>query len=334
MKSNRLLLALLPIIGTVYGCKPHDRVAPSAGIAQASPPRSLAAVRFELCSDGLPLSGMWKSDPAFADVNGDGHLDLAGLPRLGNGPRVWLGNSAGSWTESSQGLEYERSCGGGLEFGDVNNDGLLDLAVADHCQGLFVYLGDGAGHWTMVVKGVYPTELGGDPTMIAGAEDLALGDVNGDGNLDIVSGASDVGGINVYLGDGTGRGWTRLAGNLPSRTWANRVKLQDVNNDGTLDIIASYAEGPRIWLNNGQAVWTPALQGLPSPMMQGVYVSVEMGDFNNDGLLDLAAANWVDGPELYLQEQGGSWRKQPDLFPEILGGASALDIGDLDRDGH
>jgi hypothetical protein len=84
-----------------------------------------------------------------SDVNKDGFLDLAAMPRLENGPRVWLGNGKGQWADSSSGLfrRHPSSCGGGLSFDDINRDGHLDMAAADHCQGLFVYLGDGAGRW-------------------------------------------------------------------------------------------------------------------------------------------------------------------------------------------
>jgi hypothetical protein len=44
-----------------------------------------------LATNGLPQDGMWKSTPAFTDINGDGFLDLAALPRLGPGAHVWLG---------------------------------------------------------------------------------------------------------------------------------------------------------------------------------------------------------------------------------------------------
>ncbi|MBU0718087.1 MAG: VCBS repeat-containing protein [Planctomycetes bacterium] len=294
---------------------------------------------FALCADGLPTSGMWKCDPVFADVNGDGYVDLAALPRLGRGPYVWLGDGHGAWTESSEGLDPgDFSCGGGLGLADLNGDGYLDLAVADHCRGLYTYLGDGAGHWNMVTRALYPQDLvPKEPktTMFVGAEDIAVGDVNSDGFLDLVAGGSDDGGINVYAGDGTGKNWTRLAGNgLPNTGWVPRVVLADVNDDGRLDLLASQHLGPRVWLNDGPDTWTPASAGLPTPTISGLYTGLAVGDVNEDGRLDLVIANWVDGPEVYLQQADGAWSKTADVFPEMKGGAIGLDVGDLDRDGH
>ena len=113
-------------------------------------------LKFELAANGLAQDGLWKSTPAFADVNEDGFLDVAAIPRLGQGARVWLGDGNGKWRDSSEGLMLPMSCGGGVTFGDVNKDGHHDFVVADHCAGVFVYLGDGHGHWKAVTQGLNP----------------------------------------------------------------------------------------------------------------------------------------------------------------------------------
>ena len=83
----------------------------------------------------------------------------------------------GNWTDASNGLPRETFCGGGMAFGDVNKDGKMDVAIADHCKGVFVYLGDGAGNWRNASAGL--------PTI--GSEDVAVGDFNNDGCLDLAS---------------------------------------------------------------------------------------------------------------------------------------------------
>jgi hypothetical protein len=308
--------------------------APDRPARPAKPP----TVTFELRTEGLPEKGMWKSDPAFGDVNGDGFLDLAALPRLGNGPHVWLGDGSGKWTESSSGLARTRkSCGGGLDLADVNGDGHLDLAVADHCDGIFVYLGNGRGEWMLAAAAMYPDDLAPGPHKVRnfqGAEDLIVGDVNGDGHADIVAGGSDDGGLNVFLGDGTGVTWKRHPTALPTDGWVLRIQLADINLDGLPDIVASHSRGPRVWLNDGDGDWTAFSEGLPSPMVTGLFTGIAVGDVNEDGLPDIAAANWVDGPEVYLQQSGGFWFKTPDVFPDMLGGAIGLDLGRVDGDEH
>lgn len=196
----------------------------STSPAQESGAAQEQGISFALRSSGLPVSGMWKCDPVFGDVNGDGKIDLAALPRLGYGPRVWLGNGKGEWSESSGGLKYEgrmRSCGGGLSLGDVNGDGLMDLAVADHCQGVFVYLGDGNGQWEVVARAVFPRQLvprDSDRDLYVGAEDLTLADANGDGYPDLIVGACDEG-ATVAVG-----GFLRLAVAYRKQGWRLRLE--------------------------------------------------------------------------------------------------------------
>jgi hypothetical protein len=297
-----------------------------------------APVTFELSVNGLPAEGMWKCDPILADFNGDGHVDLAAIPRVAYGPRVWLGDGRGNWTETEAGLRTrEPSCGGGLCAVDVDEDGHLDLVVADHCNGVFVYLGNGRGEFEVVVEELYPEDMipmDADLNTYLGAEDIDAGDIDRDGDIDLVVGASDDGGISVYLGDGTGSNWQRATAGLPVEGWCVRVQLYDIDEDGLLDIVAAHSSGPRVWLNTGDGAWEPAWDGLPSPSMHGLFTGLAVADVNADGRADLVVANWIDGPEVYLQQADLNWRKTDDVFPEMYGGAVGVDVGDVDRDGH
>jgi hypothetical protein len=312
--------------------------APQPHVVPDAPPDPPSPVTFALRATGLPDSGMWKCDPVFADVNADGLLDLAAIPRLGTGPRVWLGNGAGSWTDSSIGLRSEvNSCGGGVVVADVNKDGHQDLVVADHCQGVFVYVGRGTGEWLLAASGIYPAAVIPAPNkyeFYVGAEDLDVGDINGDGHLDIVAAGSDEGGINAYLGDGTALNWTRHDCGLPTQGWGNRVMLVDMNADGWLDLVASASAGPRVWTNRAGEGFEEYSFGMPEPSINGLYQGLAVGDVNEDGMLDVVVSNWVDGPEVWFQLGHGLWRKSPDVFPMLRGGATGLALGDLDRDSH
>ena len=298
-------------------------------------------LNWTLASNGLAEKGIWKSTPVIADVNRDGYLDLAALPRLGDGAHVWLGNGKGSWRNASEGLRVPLSCGGGVAFGDFNKDGHLDLAVADHCAGLFVYLGDGHSHWKASTQALNPAALqhkASDDTAgneLLGAEDVAAGDVNEDGNLDLVVSSRMEGGLTVYFGDGTGKSWKEaISDGLPKSGWANKILLQDIDSDGHLDIIAAYEHGPRVWRGDGKGHWHDYSRGLATSSAGGYYRGLTVGDVNEDGRLDIAVAHISAGPEIYLQTKEGAWQPAPPFRSRIKGGATALALGDLDGDGH
>lgn len=322
------------LLAALTGCggSPSDPAQPRTG----SPPAAAANIRFELHNSGLPSSGNWKTDPAIGDINGDGCPDLAANPRLEKSPMAWLNDCQGNWAASSKGLKWgNNTCGGDTVLADVNGDKKLDLVVADHCNGLFVFLGNGAGEWELTVDHVHPQNLPGasnNEQQFHGAESAAVGDVNGDGHADIVTIASDDGGLNVWRGDGTGRSFKQVDDNLPKTRYGLRVDLFDVNKDGKLDLLCTREEGPRCWLNNGDGTWRDFSVGFPSPVSGGIYNGLALGDVNNDGLVDVAVGNWIDGPEVYLQRSDGAWQKSPTVFPECKGGGWGIALADFDGD--
>lgn len=302
-------------------------------------------VRWILAAAGLSGDGMWKSTPVFADVNGDGFLDLAAYSRLGDGAHVWLGDGKGKWRDTSGGLGLPFSCGGGVAIGDINEDGHLDLAAADHCAGVFVYLGDGHGDWRQSAGALNPAAAQQKPSAedeeeneeneLLGSEGVAAGDVNGDGFLDLVAASRQEGGITVYFGDGSGESWEEAAsGALPKSGFANKILLRDIDGDGHLDIFASYYEGPRVWKGDGKGNWQDYSRGLTVSTAGGLYRGIAVGDVNEDGRLDIAVAHILNGPEIYLQGKDGIWRQTLPFRSSIEGGATALALGDLDGDGH
>src|SRR5262249_59780511 len=81
-------------------------------------------------------------------------------------PVVYLGNSQGQWTRASDGLDIFKGRGQGIALGDLNNDGHVDLvvggnvtgAIGDQAYGLFLFTGDGQGHWTFQPDSGLPRE--------------------------------------------------------------------------------------------------------------------------------------------------------------------------------
>ncbi len=317
MKVLVRCIACVSLVGSVVaGCQ---WVRPSP--KQTAPVEPPAPMSYVPARDGLPTTRIWKSQIAFGDVNGDGFPDIGAVSRLADGPWIWTGDGKGHWTDASAGLPRESFCGGGMDFGDVNKDGKTDVAIADHCRGVFVYTGDGEGHWKNASAGL--------PTI--GSEDVALGDFDHDGCLDLVIVAAAEEGLRVFKGNCKGV-WKEKSQGLPHTEWGNSVAVADIDGDGNLDIAAAYAAGPRVWLGDGKGGWKEGSEGLPAPEIHGLYWSIALGDVNGDGKLDIATGAAVPGAEVFIQEPGPKWRKAIDGIVPM--NALGIGLGDLNNDGH
>jgi len=316
-KSAAYVVAASMVLGGCQLFKPST----SATSATAPP----APVQYTPASQGLPTSKIWKSQIAFGDVNGDGFPDIGAVSRLADGPYIWVGDGKGHWTDFSEGLPRESFCGGGMAFGDVNNDGKMDVAIADHCRGTFVYLGDGAGHWKSASAGL--------PTI--GAEDVTVGDFNNDGCLDLAIVAAAEEGVRAFLGNCKGV-WKESSKGLARNEWGQAIVAGDIDGDGNVDLAAAYSAGPRVWLGDGKGSWREASEGLPAPDIHGLYQGIALGDVNGDGKLDIAAGTATTGAEVYIQESGPNgpkWRPANDgIIPMNV--VFSVALGDLNNDGH
>ncbi len=230
-----------------------------------------------------------------ADMNLDGKLDI--VVGAANGVHVYMGDGGAGgnivWTGSSTGLPAIGTFWKPA-VGDINHDGKPDIVCADTTNGIKAWTGNGlsgpSALWTNAYTGT------GLPETQAYAS-VVLGDIDLDGNLDVVSTAYDSGnGVRAWLGNGGAGGsmiWTENSAGLETTTdrWLG-VALEDIDNDGDLDIFAAHYSGGglRSWLGDGgdggTVDWTGTSAGLPA----GNYIAVDAGDYNNDGKTDFAVS--------------------------------------------
>lgn len=171
-------------------------------------------------------SGEWSC--ASVDLNEDGYTDIVVGTRIGGEIVSLLSNGDGTFTE------YESITTSGdpwmLAAGDMNGDGHGDIVSVNASEKtMSVTLGDGEGGFTNPVA--YSVEENGEGFPLA----VDVGDLDGDGDLDVVTADFDTRLYLIFenLGDGTMR---RLPNQLIAPAAASCAVLHDRDNDGDLDI--------------------------------------------------------------------------------------------------
>jgi len=226
-------------------------------------------------------------DVALDDVNGDGVPDIAEVGWGANVVRVLINNGDGTF---SSGINYNvGKSPHSVAFFDPNGSRLPSLAVADHdSNNVAVLLNNGDGTFKAPVY----YAVGSKPHMIRAA------DLNGDGNLDLVTANEGSNTVSILLGNGDGtfaKAVSYGTGPVPKG-----VAIGDLNGDGLPDIVTANTAGNYPKGNNPGGNTISVLVNLgdgkfakPVTFVTGVTpFDIALADFNNDGKLDVATANW------------------------------------------
>ncbi len=285
-------------------------------------PSFLAPVNYPI--DAGPVSVV------VGDFNSDGVPDLVTPNFQANSVSVLLGNGDGTFQAVRNSAANKVL---NLAAGDFNRDGRLDLAIETLGEYPFfedssvsIMLGNGDGTF----QAPYRVASNGTPV---------VGDLNGDGNLDLAVAFIDFSDhlVGVLLGNGDGT--FQRGGNFNTGGTPGGPTLGDLNGDGKLDLVATNInrDSVIVMLGNGDGSLGTAVH-ITAGRFPG---SVALADFNGDGRLDVVATNRLSflssfrsTVSVLLGNGDGSFRTavQYDVGP-ILSQPQTVVVGDFNGDG-
>lgn len=286
-----------------------------------------------------PFANLYNGTVDFADIDNDGDQDvlMTGWDSSPNEHTDLYRNDGNGTFSLITGTPLELIAGGDVEFGDVDNDGDLDLLMTGKNMAdvgiAILYLNDGLGAFT---------EAAGTPFTAVSNSSLSFFDMDNDNDNDIfIVGMdnNDALSMKLYENDGMGN-FTVVANTSFLEASSGAIAIGDSDNDGDQDILISGTNGPNrdkthLYINDGTGSFTL----LNNTSFTGTTIGgSDFADFDNDGDLDIL----ISGSSLmtdatfsiviaYIYENQGS---NNFILADVLPGAYLADnvVGDIDGD--
>ena len=232
---------------------------------------------------------------AAGDVDGDGSVDLVAVG--GAQAHVWLNDGAGNFREQSAALDTAPTDATVVALADLDGDGNLDLFIGQGSKTAavpLVYLNDKAG------SGHFALTPGALPPKPAKASALAVGDVDNDGDLDVVMG--QIGGaVRMYVNRGDAFLDDRSFTNLPDQVAADvpNLLLVDLDGDCLPELVVPRAGGaPLLWRSAGGGKLSSGAMFDQAVLATGAGAD----DVDGDGDVDVLLWGGMTGVQLEVQQ--------------------------------
>lgn len=259
-------------------------------------------------------AGAYPTGVVAADINGDGKLDLALADShpSSNSVSVLLGCGDGTFASRVSFLGFSNP--NNISSGDINGDGIVDLAVSNSgSTSVGILFGNGNGTF----KAPFSVAAGSNPN------DVKLVDFNGDGKLDIIAGGGDST-VSVILGNGDGTFKARKS--YATSGSVSGLTVADFDKDGKLDVLTADISSNSISVFRGGSNGT--LSSLGSLGAGWNPQNLTTLDANRDGKLDIAFVH--SGSTVAILEGDGagnfSWNSHEGVTGSTPKGVFAADF--------
>lgn len=243
----------------------------------------------------------WTNKVDLADVDGDGTIDVLfanggdyDTPGNPEATGLWLNIAPGKPLTLSNALGDVANLARVVKARDLDGDGLADVIIGNTYRTQSrIFMNRGKG----ILEETTATSL---PSEKLSVGDLEIGDIDGDGDLDLVMvdwGAGDPfgnsgGRVHLWKNDGRGK-FTDASAQMPTTSirFSWDMELADVDDDGDLDVLVAskVSEGSFLFLNDGQGTFEDVSKER-LPQFTNNY-EFEAMDLDGDGALDLVTLN-------------------------------------------
>jgi gliding motility-associated-like protein len=263
----------------------------------------------------IPVNTGW--DIAVGDFNLDTNPDFALSTAGVYTVQIWTGNGGASPVFTSSQTITGFGINPDVDAADLDDDGDADILAGNGYS-----LNDGSGTFA--------------PRVLLGSyAEFAVGRFNGDAILDIVATDQNTNGANTVVLLGTGTGTFLRGPKFETNCFAYGLATLDLNNDGLLDVVGAGNNSTQgkvdILLGDGTGNFPNAVAKFPTPTDPRDMVK---GDFNEDGLVDVALCHSVGNfVSVHLGQAGGRFAKTPANHPTGVFPVQIITV-DYNNDNH
>ncbi len=267
---------------------------------------------------------------AWADIDNDADDDLFITDRVFTQRNyLYLNNGDGSFARVTSGrIVTDTDESFGCSWADYNNDGFVDMFVANKKRSNFLYQNNGNGTFTKISSNPVVTAVGD-------SRGASWGDYDADGYVDLFIANTDGENNSLFRNNGNGA-FLKIQNSVLTTDGAvsTHVSWCDYDNDGSLDVfVTNWKENNALYHNNGNGTFTQTTTGAIVNDL-GASFGGSWGDYDNDGYFDLFVTNDPDDNFLYRNNGNGT-------FAKVTSGAIVSDgkmsfgssWGDYDNDG-
>ena len=255
-----------------------------------------------------------------ADFDRDGDMDMVLASAIND--RNWfyenldgVGDTWNAGVSIGTQLDSPRD----LTLGDIDGDGRVDYVAPG--------FNDGEISW---YSGASPTSSSWAQTQVtdtmSGCSAARIGDVDGDGDLDVFGASNGLAQIAWFENDGSGGGWTKTIIDSAINPLTH-PQAGDLDGDGDLDFVRAESGSGYSWLENTLGDGSVWLQH--SIVSTGGTSWIELVDVNRDGALDVVHRNGNTTSLALNDGDASSWS----VSSVLSGPQGAINLGDLDGDG-